>query len=288
MRRMGVAARRIVLAVACLWPVAAAGCLADEPADESAAEAALSSDSVPEAPMTVKCSEAADAYTPYVDSGSPSGAVSKYPWRGIHSTYPNGIEKFAAYTPLPRTVECSNEKGERNYLDVTDGCLSAVEIGSYTRGEIHAASDDAFRTVALGYASGNDAPLKWTDVGESYRFYYKGTKGTQNNPGFKAFLRYRTEDDLYVASWRVDGVAQIQRKHCGVYTPLVVKKGYGAPSVNAWHTIEFTAVGDNLDVYLDGDHALHVTDNVFTWGTAGIRADAMDGAYLDDWTVFAP
>nr|HEX4316413.1 hypothetical protein [Kofleriaceae bacterium] len=239
--------------------------------------------------MTVKCSEAADAYTPYETSGSPSGPVSKYPWRGQGSMYPDGDEQFASYgSPLPKTVECSNDKGERDYLDVTDGCLSAVNIGTYTRGQIHAASDDAFRTVALGYGANNDAPMKWTDMGESYRFYYSGTHGTTNNPGFKAFLRYRTEDDLYVASWRVDGVAQIQRKHCGVYTPLVVKKGYGAPSLNAWHTIEFTAVGNQLDVYLDGDHALSVQDSVFSWGTAGIRADAMDGAYLDDWTVFAP
>jgi len=61
-----------------------------------------------------------------------------------------------------------------------------------------------------------------------------------------------------------------------------------APSPNTWHTIKLSASGDKLDLYLDGDHAVSTTDDTFNWGTAGIRIDSMDGAYLDDWRVSAP
>jgi len=239
--------------------------------------------------VTSSCTEPAATYTPYAGGSSPSGTVAQYPWRGTSSTYPNGDEAFAGYgTALPTTVECSSAKSMRTHLDVTAGCLSAVAIGSYTRGQIQAESDDAFRMVALGHTANNSAPVKWTDTGVQYRFYYSAQHGTLNNPGFKAFLRYRTEDDLYVASWRTDGVVQIQRKQCGIYTPLKILPSYGAPSKNAWHTLKFTAVGPTLTLTLDGKQVIQVNDSNFSWGTAGIRVDAMDGAYLDDWQVFAP
>ena len=177
----------------------------------------------------------------------------------------------------------------RTYLDVTDGCLQAMPVGTYMRGQIGAASDDAFRAVALGHPTNDpDDPVKWTDMATEYRFYYSVTHGTTNDPGFKAFLRYNTEDDLYVASWRRDGVAQIQRKQCGAYTELVIDNQWGSPSLNTWHTIRFTAVGDVLSLYLDGKLAVTATDDTWASGTAGIRVDAMDGAYIDDWRVFAP
>ena len=241
------------------------------------------------ADLTATCNEAADTYTPVQVTGSPSGSLTQFPWRGIGSTYPDGDEAFSGYgSALPATVECSDDKAQRDYLDVTAGCLDAVAVGAYTRGQIHAEADDAFRMVALGYAAGSAAPVKWTDAGVAYRFYYRAQAGTLNNPGFKAFLRYRTEDDLYVASWRTDGVVQIQRKRCGVYTPLVVLPTFGAPTANAWHTIQFTAVGTQLALALDGTQVATATDGTFSWGTAGVRIDAMDGAYLDDWRVFAP
>lgn len=261
------------------------GCLAQEPGDE------VDTDSVEQdsTATTNGCPTEKGVYNPYTLSGSPSGPVSSIPWKGNSQSYPNGDENFSGYgTALPTSVECSSAKSKHDHLDVTAGCLSAVSLGSYTRGQIHAESDDAFRTVALGHVSGNPAPAKWTDMGEEYRFYYSGTHGTANNPGWKAFLRYRDENNLYVASWRVDGVAQIQKKRCGTYTPLVVDKNYGAPSKNAWHTLTFTAVGDELQLIVDGDVAVTAHDSTFSWGTAGIRADAMDGAYLDDWQVFAP
>jgi hypothetical protein len=230
-------------------------------------------------------------YTPYPDAPDSYtvGTVAQYPWKGTESTYPDGDENFSGYGSAGEMVECSNEKAMRPYLDVTDGCLAATPVGTYIRGQIQAASDDAFRVVALAHAPGDDVdPVKWTDMDVSYRFYYTETHGTTNNPGFKVFARYNDEDDLYVASWRYDGVAQIQRKQCGTYVQLKIVNDYGAPSKNAWHTIEFKVVGDQLQLFCDGELAVTATDSAFPTGTAGIRIDAMDGDYITDWKISAP
>lgn len=230
-----------------------------------------------------------EVYSPYRAPGAyPHDTVAVLPWRGDGAMYPNGTEDFSNYGTLPQTVECGDDKKLRSYLDVTAGCLTAVQLGTYTRGKITATSDGYYRSIALGYASGTSLPAKWTDQATEYRFFYAAATGTNGNPGFKAFLRYRTEDDLYVASWRTDGVAQIQKKHCGDYTPLIILPAFGAPTPNAWHTIRFTALGPKLDLYLDGAHVATANDPNFTWGTTGIRIDSMDGAYIDDWKVFAP
>jgi hypothetical protein len=168
--------------------------------------------------------------------------------------------------------------------------LNAVSLsgGTYTRGQIDADSSGYFRALALGRSAGASAPTKWTDQDVSYRFYYHAKTGNVSGPGFKIFARYRTEYDLYVASWRDDGVAQIQKKQCGNYSALAVDKNYGKPSADAWHTIRFVAKGSTLSLYLDGDLAVQATDTAFTWGTAGIRIDSYDGAYIDDWKVAQP
>jgi hypothetical protein len=228
-------------------------------------------------------------YSPYRRPGGyPHDTVTKVPWRGDGAMYPNGMEDFSNYGTLPATVECGDDKGLRSYVDVTAGCLTAVQLGTYTRGKITTTSDGYYRSISLGYQTGSDLPAKWTDQSIEYRFYYTAATNTNGNPGFKAFTRYRTEDDLYVASWRMDGVAQIQKKHCGHYTPLIILPTFGAPTANAWHAIRFDAVGSKLDLYLDGALVASANDSNFTWGTTGIRIDSMDGAYIDDWHVFTP
>ncbi|MGE0549917.1 MAG: hypothetical protein AB7O24_01260 [Kofleriaceae bacterium] len=256
-----------------------AGCAVDDP-DYEETQRALS------------CSP--HAYTPYDADGGryPSGTVAHYPWRGPVKTYPSGVEDFRGYgTSLPKTIECGDTKHARAHLDVTAGCLSVVTTGNgeYTRGQIQPIPDGSFRAIARGFVAGDDEhSVKWTDQAVEYRFYYTAQHGNENNPGFKAFVRYRTEDDLYVASWRTDGVVQIQRKQCGEYTALAVDQNYGAPKKGVWHWIRFEAEGTKLRLYIDHELALTATTSTFSWGTAGIRIDAMDGAYLDDWRVFSP
>jgi hypothetical protein len=234
-------------------------------------------------------------YTPFAAAGAhPSGPVGDLEWAGSEESdgvaYPAGDEDFRGYgSDLPERVECSDEKWLRSHLDVTSGCLDAVQVGSYTRGLIGADGDDYFRALALGYAPGDpDHPIKWTDQGVEYRFLHKGKTSDHSNPGFKAFVRYRSEDDLYVATWRFDGVVQILSKLCGEYASLAVDTEYGPPSPDVFHTIRFEAVGDTLQLFLDDDLALTATSGTLSWGTAGIRIDSADGAYIDDWSVYQP
>ena len=279
-----------------------AGCMSNEPTsddtsvDDGASDgSAVGSDdgglATTASDLTSSCpAYSSGVYTPYVGGTSPTGKVSQYPWRGPTSTYPSGDEAFNGYgSSLPATVECGSSKGSRPYLDVTAGCLSAVSTSSGNRGKIALTTDGSYRSFAKSYTAGGTAPVKWTDTGTEYNFYYsKAPLSVGVNPGFKAFLRYRTEYDLYVASWREDGVVQIQKKQCGVYTALKVNKTYGKPAPNKWHTIRFEAVGSKLSLWLDGSLAMTVNDSTFSWGTAGIRIDSFDGSYIDNWKVYAP
>jgi hypothetical protein len=228
-------------------------------------------------------------YSPFALPGTyPTGPVDDLPWIGASSSYPAGVEDFRGYGQLPSVVECSNDKKRRSHLDVTSGCLEAVAVGSYTRGLVRTNSSDYFRALALGHVPGDSLhPTKWTDQGVEYRFFHR-KRSSDALAGFKVFARYRSENDLYVASWRFDGVVQIQRKLCGQYTALAVIRDFGPPSLGVWHWIRFEAVGDRLRLYLDDELVLTTTSSSLSWGTAGIRIDSADGAYIDDWAVYEP
>ena len=230
----------------------------------------------------------ADVYTPFKNYGPvSSGNVAMYPWRGSANEYPATIEDFRAYS-TPTTVECSDSKSARDYLDVTSGCLNAVSASGGVSGQIKPTSTGYYRSFALAHDAANQRQVAWTDQGVEYRFKYSEWTGNVSGPGFKAFVRYLTEYDLYVASWRMDGVVQIQKKQCGQYTVIARNNTYGQPSPNVWHTIRFEVVGNQLRLYLDGALAMTATDDSIKRGTAGIRIDSADGALIDDWKVYAP
>ncbi len=231
-----------------------------------------------------------DVYTPFASfSAVSSGSVASLPWRGRSASYPDAIEDFRGYGPgMPAAVECGSNKSQRDHLDVTAGCLDAVTFGGDKVGQTHGTSDGYYRSFALPYDAAHQRQVAWGDQGVEYRFYYSSWTGNVSNPGFKAFVRYLSEYDLYVGSWRMDGVVQIQKKQCGVYTILKRDPGYGPPAPNMWHTIRFEVVGNEQRLYLDGRFAMSTTDDAIKRGTAGIRIDSAEGAYIDDWRVYAP
>jgi hypothetical protein len=230
-----------------------------------------------------------DVYTPFPGMGPVTkGDVAQYPWRGP-KVYPDSIEDFRLYGPsLPEQVECGSSKGARDHLDVTAGCLKAVLRDGDKRGQVELTSTGYYRSFALPHDASSGRRVAWRDQGVEYRFMFTGWTGTAGNPGFKAFTRYLTEYDLYVASWRRDGTVQIQKKHCGKYTILKRDSSYGAPAPNVWHTIRFEAVGNQLRLYLDGRLAMTATDNAIPHGTTGIRIDSANGSFIDDWRAYAP
>jgi len=229
------------------------------------------------------CTYGADIYSPYAgDSSIAVGPVAAYPWWNASAA--SNID-FAQYAP-GETVECGSNKSQRSYLDVTAGCLGAATFQGNTRGQVHMTSSGYYRSFSL--PTDENAPathVKWTDQVVEYDFYYSQWTGTVSNPGFKAFARYLTEYDLYVGSWRRDGVVQIQKKECGQYTILKRIANYGAPAPNQWHHIKFETKGDDIKLYCDGQLAVEVHDSTFGAGTAGIRIDDAEGAYIDNWHV---
>ena len=208
------------------------------------------------------------AYTPF---GGPAhaAAASDVSWS----------ENFDSYSS---TIECSNTKALLAHLDVTAGCLTAAALSSYHRAAVTLTSAGAFRAVALPREV--NELVKWTDQRNEFRVYVGGTTDGVL-PGIKAFARYRSENDLYVASWRFDGVVQIQKKQCGEYVALA-RVDHPPPTLRSWHRVRFDAIGDTLALYLDGRLVLSANASTFAWGTAGIRLDGVSGAYLDDWRVY--
>jgi hypothetical protein len=260
-----------------LLAISLIGCIGDEGMDEDGQDVIDDATSEVDSELS-----AGDTYTPFTGT-STSGPASTYPWKGYNTSYPAEDEDFRGYG-LPSTVECSSSKSTRSHLDVTAGCLKAIAIGSYSRGQIEPTSNGAFRAVALPFTGSEKNPLKWTDQSNQVRFHYAGFSGPGVDPGFKLFVRYRTEMDLYVASWREDGLVNIKKKQAGVYKTLA-QTTYPKPSTGTWHTMRFDAIGTKLDFYIDGKKVLSTTDSTFSWGTSGIRTDATPNAYLDDWTV---
>jgi len=219
---------------------------------------------------------AADAYSPYSAGTFAAGDVAELPW---------GEETFDSFADAA-TIECASAKAKLSHFDVTAGCLTAATLGNgeYHRARVElTAASHGLRVVALGHADGD--VVKWFAQRSEYRFYYSGeTYGV--NPGFKIFARYRSEDDLYVGSWRLDGVVQIQKKQCGTYTTLARAIALTPPTPRVWHRIRFDAIDEQLTLYLDDKAVLSTTSATFSWGTVGIRVDGTTGAYLDDWRVF--
>jgi hypothetical protein len=242
-----------------------------------------SGDSSVEGLTSPSCTYGPDIYSPFAgDSSIAIGPVAAYPWWNAASS---SAINFSQYNP-GETVECGSNKSQRSYLDVTAGCLGTATFQGNTRGVVHMTSAGYYRSFAL--PTDENAPgthIKWTDQVVEYDFYYSQWTGTVSNPGFKAFARYLDEYDLYVGSWRRDGVVQIQKKECGTYTTLKRIANYGAPTPNQWHHIKFETKGDDLKLYLDGTLAVEIHDKTFGAGTAGIRIDDLEGAYIDNWHV---
>ena len=108
--------------------------------------------------------------------------------------------------------------------------------------------------------------------------------------GFHLFSRYKTENDLYVASVRIDGNVVIKKKKGGEYKTLGTKK-IEKRKINEVFSMQFV-VFDNetnitntnhntttwLSLYVNDQLVLNVEDktDIITNGTNGIRTDYCD------------
>ncbi|KFA89272.1 hypothetical protein [Archangium violaceum] len=213
---------------------------------------------------------AASTYDFYPDSNYIiCTSASSCPWAG---------ESFEAYAD-GSTVECSSNSLQRAHLEVTSGCLSSRYAGTWRRGWT---STYNFRALSRLYVDGKK--VGWKTAAPSYRAHIQEWQaGAPEWAGLHVFARYQTENDLYVASYRKDGLVTIKKKLGGVYTTLA-QKMLRAPATRTWHTVKLAVSGDTLQYFVDGTLQLTAHDTSLTWGTTGVRTDYMD-VYLDDWKL---
>ncbi len=212
-------------------------------------------------------------YTPYSLPNHPLGAVLDLPWQGAASVQPDGAE------------DCHGLNSDSTKRADVSGTY-VVTCGAMAGGAIvPTVAGSAFRMLALGHTAGL-GPVRWTDGYTSYRFRYSGPDVLGVNPGFKLFARYETEDDLFVASWRLDGTACIQLKSGGKYS-TIAQAPMQSPAPGAWNRIGFDVQGADLVLVLNGARAA-IASGVFPApyaGTFGIRTDGVLGAEITDWCV---
>lgn len=250
------------------------------------------------------CDKSTGGYDHYPGPSSDyaQGSVTTYPWRGSQDDYPDGTEGFEHYAHGER-IDCGDSSSsQRSYLNTTAGCLSAQHVTGtttvYRRGWI---DSDIFRVVADGWA--DFQRVMWGDQRVRYRALVKAWTTPSNNQGLSVFSRYRTEDDLYVASYKRNGRVFIKRKLCGCYTTLA--KTQGVPmELDAWYELEFRVVTDPASglnkltaiftppADLGPAITLTAVDDTdasaaLSYGTHGIRTDKLR-AYIDDWQLSAP
>jgi hypothetical protein len=215
----------------------------------------------------------------------PSGSSEVYPWQTPVGT---AFEGFGSYAN-GALIESSANKAKQSHIEVTSGTLYAKHVGLslYRRAKTE---DDNFRMLIQGFSNG--LRVKWTDQAIETRFYIDAWHPTDNSwQGVHLFARYRTENDLYVASLRYDGSMYIKKKQCGLYTTLkseqlLDQNGNPSPlNLQQWYTLTFAAIGNYLEFSVDGVPQLSVTDGTFSWGTAGIRTDYAT-VYLDDIILY--
>jgi hypothetical protein len=225
-------------------------------------------------------------YEFYPETGFyPSGSSELYPWQ---TPVGNAFEGFESYVN-GALIESSANKNKQNHIEVTSGALYSKYVGSslYRRAKTE---DKNFRMLIKGLSNG--LRVKWTDQAIESRFYIDAWQTTDEEwQGVHLFARYRTENDLYVASLRKDGSVLMQKKQCGDYTRLASgqfldQNGNPRPfNLKQWYTLTFAAIGNHLEFSINGLPQLSVTDGTFSWGTAGIRTDFVT-VYLDDIILF--
>lgn len=176
-------------------------------------------------------------------------------------------------------VGCANDASQRAHLEVTSGCLSSNQVGSSRRGWT---TTPHFRALSRKYVDGKK--VGWKTAAPSYRaLIHNWQAGAPAWAGLQVFARYQTENDLYVASYRKDGLVTLKKKLGGVYTTLAQKE-LAAPATGTWYTVKLSVSGDTLQFSVNGELQLTAHDTSLTWGTTGLRTDSMD-VYLDDWKL---
>lgn len=207
------------------------------------------------------------------------GDKNQYP-EGTPDEFPFPKQDFQKYSE-GEVITTSKAKNPTDPLMATSGVLTCK---SFNGGKTGFTSTHNFRMLANPVDSASQKLVRYTDTRTSFfGCVNKWHDGLPAWSGLHIFARYQTEDDLYVASWRVDGNVTIKKKVNDKYSTLRSVK-YGSPEVGSEHLMIFQVEGDLLSYYIDGKLVAQAKDSDLKWGTAGIRTDYSD-CYIDYFKI---
>lgn len=230
---------------------------------------------------------------PYVNTHYLCGRPQDYPWNG------GAGENFESLvTSQGQTLECSSNMSAQSHFNVLAGCLKGKIIYSPANKMGWIDSTGSFRALATPSSAGSYA--KYTDSVTEARFYVTGYNSGVDPYARQVglFTRYKTSNDFYYASIRMDGTFVIKRNRgcASCYTMLAIgtiKDAGGsavAMDVGTWYRLKLEANGKTLTfsvgVSSTGSYVPQatITDDYFTAGASGILTDGVT-AYVDDWFV---
>lgn len=211
-------------------------------------------------------------YDPYPQAHSayPLFDVADAPWDG---------DDFESYSHNSTIASANSGPG---HIDVTSGILHAKHLQGSQLWKRSWTDTHNFRMLAAGEYQ--QQRVRWKDGTQAVRVYFDDVH--PNAPfytGAHLFGRYQTENDLYVASFRLDGQIVIKMKHCQDYTTLYqAPYSQGTVNMNTWYDLSLELDGDLIKFYINGQLEASAQDDTLSWGAMGIRLDYTD-AYLDDW-----
>lgn len=203
------------------------------------------------------------------------GDPNQYP-KGTPTEFPFPKQDFQNYGD-GKVITKSTAKDPLRPLMATSGTLTCKCVDGAKTGYTTTYN---FRLLCNPIDNASQKLVRYTNTRTTFLgCVNKWQSGAPAWAGLHIFGRYQTEDDLYVASWRMDGKCTIKKKVKGKYTTLKYVT-FGAPALGEEHVMVLEINGSILSYFIDGNLVLQVTDKDLEWGTAGIRMDYSD-SYID-------
>ena len=126
----------------------------------------------------------------------------------------------------------------------------------------------------------------WDDVVMEARINVNAFAGASANDLAGICARVSLPGDYYLLALRADGRMDIRRVSSYVETTLATTSA-AVITANTWYTVGLSAVGTNLNAYLNGSLILTASDATYPSGEIGLQTDSAT-AQFDDVVVTTP
>lgn len=199
------------------------------------------------------------------------GNPDQYP-KGTPSQFPFPKQDFQEYG-VNKIITKSTAKDPSRPLMATSGTLTCKSLNGVKTGYTTTYN---FRMLCNPIDNSSLKLVRYTDTKTTFLgSVNRWQSGAPKWAGLHIFGRYQTEDNLYVASWRMDGKCTLKKKINGVYT-TIKQMSFGSPALGDEHLMSLEINGSLLSYFIDGNLVLQAQDKDLDWGTSGIRCDYSD------------